>query len=87
MSVVSASVQKLKILANFVIGGKAGFALNGPENNHNVRMYAPANQLSDFHYNVIDSRQKLTVSEGLCGYGVICWVLSSLTKTLMVKVI
>ena len=56
MSVVSASVQKLKILANFVIGDKAGFALNGPENNHNVRMYAPANQLSDFHYNVIDTR-------------------------------
>ena len=30
-------------------------------------MYAPANQLSDFHFNVNDSRQKLTVLVGLCG--------------------
>ena len=46
---VSASVQKLKILANFVIDDKAGFALSGAENNQNVRMYAPANQLPYFH--------------------------------------
>ena len=82
---VSASVQKLQILANFVIGEEAGFALSGAENNHNVRMNAPANQLPDFHYNVTDSRQKLNVSEGLCGKRVIYWVLSPLTKTLMVK--
>ena len=35
---VSASVQKLKILANFVIADKAGFALNGPENNHKTHV-------------------------------------------------
>ena len=32
-------------------------------------MYAPANQPPDFHYNVNDSRQKLTVWIGLCGNG------------------
>ena len=29
-------------------------------NNHNVRMYAPANQAPNFHYSVNYSRQKLT---------------------------
>ena len=38
-----------RFLANFVIGDGAGFALNGAVNNHNVRMYAPANQPPDFH--------------------------------------
>ena len=38
-------------------------------NNHNIQMYAPANQLPYFHYNVNDSRQKLTVWVGLCGNG------------------
>ena len=32
-------------------------------------MYAPANQPPDIHYNVNDSRQKLTVWVGLCGNG------------------
>ena len=36
-------------LANFVSGEEAGFALNGAVNNHNVRMYAPANHPLDFH--------------------------------------
>ena len=35
--------------------------LHGARNNHNVRMYAPANQPPDFYYNVNDSRQKPTV--------------------------
>ena len=30
-------------------------------------MYAPANQPPDFHYNVNDNRQKLTLCVGLCG--------------------
>ena len=53
--------------ANFVSGDKTGFALNGAVNNHNVRMYAPANQPPDFHFNVSDSWQKFTVWVGLCG--------------------
>ena len=53
--------QNRRFLANFVIGGEAGFALNGTVNNHIVRMYTPANQPPDFNYNVNDSRQKLTV--------------------------
>ena len=32
-------------------------------------MYAPSNQLPGFHYNVNDSRQKLTVWVELCGNG------------------
>ena len=32
-------------------------------------MYVPANQAPDFHYSVNDSRRKLTVWVGLCGYG------------------
>ena len=70
-----------RLLANFVIGDEAGFALNGAVNNHNVRKYAPANQPPDFHYSVSDNRQKLYVLVGLC------WVFSSLTETLMDKVI
>ena len=58
-----------RFLANFVIGGEAGFALNGTVNNHIVRMYAPANQPPDFNYNVNNSRQKLTVWVGLCENG------------------
>ena len=58
-----------RFLANFVIGGEAGFALNGTVNNHIVRMYAPANQPPDFNYNVNDSRQKLTVWVGVCESG------------------
>ena len=30
-------------------------------------MYAPANQIPDFHYKVNDSRQKLTAWVGFCG--------------------
>ena len=58
-----------RFLANFVIGDEAGFALNGAVNNHNVQMYAPANQAPDFHYNANDSGQKLTVWVGLFGNG------------------
>ena len=50
-----------RFLANFTLGDKARFALNGTVNNHNVRMYAPANQAPDFLYHVNDSCQKLTV--------------------------
>ena len=45
------------------------FALNGALNNRNVRMYVPANQTPDFHCNVNDSPQKLTVLVGLYGNG------------------
>ena len=38
-------------------------------NNHNVRMYALANQAPDLLCNVNDSRQTLTVWAGLCGNG------------------
>ena len=55
---------------------------DGAVNNHNVGMYAPANQLPYFHYNVNDNRQKLTAWIGLFGNGDM-WVLSSLTETLM----
>ena len=51
-----------------------------------VRMYAPAKQPPDFHYNVNDNRQKLTVWVGLCGNGDIL-DLSSLTKALTEKVV
>ena len=64
---VSASAQQSKIIAKFVIGDKARFALTGGMNNQNVRKYASANQPPDSHYNVNDSRQKLTVWVGLCG--------------------
>ena len=64
---VSVSVQQSTIPSEicYVIGDEAGFALNGAVNNHNVRIYVPANQVPDFHYNVNDSRQKLTVWVGL----------------------
>ena len=42
-------------LANFESGDETGFTLDGAVNDHNVRMYAPANQPPDFHYNVNDS--------------------------------
>ena len=47
-----------RFLANF---------LNDAINNLIVRMYAPANQPPDFHYNANDSRQKRTVWIGFCG--------------------
>ena len=56
-----------RFLANFVISGEAGFALDNAVDNHNMRMYAPAHQPPDFHYTVNDSRQKLTVWIGLRG--------------------
>ena len=65
-SVVSALVQQSKILRNFVGGCEAGFALNGAVNNLNVRMYVPAYQPPDFHYDVNDSRQKFIAWIGLC---------------------
>ena len=71
-----------RFLANFVIGDEVGFVLNGAVNNHNVGMYAPANELPYFHYNVNDNCQKLTAWIGLFGNGD-TWVLSSLTETLM----
>ena len=52
---------KQRFLANFVNGDEAGFALNSAVSIHNVQMYAPANQPRDFHCNVNNSRQKLTV--------------------------
>ena len=58
-----------RFLVNFVIGAVDGFTLNGAVNNHNERMYASENQPSDFHYNVKNSRQNLTVWAGLCGNG------------------
>ena len=61
--------NKRRILANIVIGDEAGFDLNGTVNNHNVRMYASANQPPNVYGNVNDSRQKLTVWVGLCGNG------------------
>ena len=58
-----------RFLANFLISDETGCALNGAVNNHNVRMYASANQLPDFHYNVDDGCQKLTDLVRLCGSG------------------
>ena len=58
-----------RFLANFVISDEGGFALNGAVNNHNVRMYVPANQPQYCHYSVNDSRPKLTLWLGLCGNG------------------
>ena len=58
-----------RFLANFVISDEGGFALNGAVNNHNVRMYVPANQPQYLHYSVNDSRPKLTLWLGLCGNG------------------
>ena len=67
MSIVSASVQQTKILSK--LDDEVGFALNGAVYNHNEGMYAPANPLPDFNYNINDSRQKLTVWVGLCANG------------------
>ena len=50
---VSASVQQSKILSNE--GNEAGFCLNDAVKNSNVQMYVPANQSSDFHYNVSEN--------------------------------
>ena len=52
---------RIKFLANFLIGGETGFALNGAVNIHNVLMHAPANQPYKFYCNVTDSRRKLTI--------------------------
>ena len=82
----SASVQQSKILSKLVFVDKAVLAINGAVSNHNVQMYAPANQPPDSHYYVSDSHQNL-----LFGYDyvetAIFWVLSYLTETLMKKVI
>ena len=75
-----------RFLVNFVFGDQDGFALNGVVNNLNVRMYAPANQPPEFHYNVNNSSEKLSVwvrlriNRDILG-------LSSLTETLMDKVV
>ena len=56
-----------RFLANFIIiGDEVGFTLNGAVNNHDVGMYAPANQPPDFYCNFNDNRQKLTIRVGLC---------------------
>ena len=55
-------------------------------NNLNVRMYAPANQPPDFHYNVNNSSEKLSVWVRLRINGDMLG-LSSLTETLMNKVV
>ena len=65
-----------RFLANLVIEDEARFALNRAVNNHNERMYVPANQATNFHYNVNYSHQKLTVWVGL--YGNIIIILNGL---------
>ena len=77
--------NKQRILANIVIGDEAGFNLNGAVNNHNVRMYASANQPPNFH-------DKMIVAKNLLfGWDyvemAISLVLFSLTETLMDQVV
>ena len=63
--------QDQNLLANFVIGDEAAFAMSGEVNSHNVRGYAPKVHPPELNFDRNDSRAKLTVWAGLCGNGVI----------------
>ena len=52
-----------------VIGDESGFCMNGHVSTHNVVMYAPRGEPPDFHYDVPESREKVTVWAALCGNG------------------
>ena len=62
-------VQQSKILSKLCNWWRSRICFKCPSNNHNVRMYAPANQPPECHYNATSSRQKLTVWVELCGNG------------------
>jgi hypothetical protein len=51
------------------VGDEAGFAMNGKVNTQNVREYAPVGQAPKFNFEVIISREKLTIWIRLCGNG------------------
>ena len=52
-----------------MIGDEAGFSLNGSVDNHNVEMYGSVNQPSNFHFDLSNSHEKVTVWLGLRGHG------------------
>jgi len=56
-------------IEKIVIGDEAAFHLNGKVNSHNIVRYSPKGQMPDFHYDVTNSREKVTVWAGLCGNG------------------
>ncbi|KAF2344890.1 Protein of unknown function DUF4817 [Trinorchestia longiramus] len=55
-----------RFIEDIVIGDEAAFHLNGKVNSHNVRRYAPKNNPPDFNYDVEISREKVSISMGLC---------------------
>ena len=56
-----------------IIGIEAAFHLNGKLNNHKVtvRHYVPRNTVPEFNFDVVISREKVSVWMGLCGSGVV----------------
>ena len=60
-----------RFLTNLIISDEVGFAMNGKVNTQNVRHYAPKGEVPDFHYDLNESREKLTVWAGLCGNGLV----------------
>lgn len=54
-----------------VIGDEATFSVNGKVNTHNIVQYAPKGEVPDFHYDVNNSREKVTAWAAVCGNGTI----------------
>ena len=63
--------RRERFLTNLIISDEARFAMNGKVNTQNVRHYAPKGEVPDFHYDLNESREKLTVLAGLCGNGLV----------------
>ena len=58
-----------RFVEDIVIGDEAAFHINGRENNHNIRQYAPRYHPPDFHNDLRMSREKVSVWRGICGNG------------------
>ncbi|KAF2360814.1 Protein of unknown function DUF4817 [Trinorchestia longiramus] len=61
--------RNVRFVDDIVVGDEAAFHLNGKENNHNVRTYAPKNQPPNFNFGVGISGEKVSVWMRLCGNG------------------
>ena len=55
--------------SKIVIGDEAAFSMNGHVCSKNMVMYSPKGDRPEFHYDVPNSREKVTVWSALCGNG------------------
>ena len=61
--------QDANFMRKIVIGDEAAFCVNGDGNFHNAVRYATKGEPPDFHYDVPNSRQKVSVWAAVCGNG------------------